>query len=112
MSDFHDLSKREEALLRGKKAQERADNDLKKVLSIVEGRRFIFNVLARAGIWKSSFTGNSSTFFLEGARSQGLFLLDHMMKVSPEKFTQMIQENYSEMMSLKKQEENKNGTNS
>jgi len=108
MSEFFDTTKQEEEVLKENKLEERKDNDLKKVLSFVEGRRLLFEILARAGIFKSSFTGNSTTFYLEGARSQGLHLLEHILRVAPDKFMQMLQENYSEMKSLEKKTEDKN----
>lgn len=52
--------------------------DLRAVMRTVEGRRFIRAQLARCGVWRTSFTGNSETFFREGQRNIGLMLLDDL----------------------------------
>lgn len=51
--------------------------DMAAILSQRAGRRFIWRLLSEAGIFRSSFTGNNSTFFNEGRRDIGLkFLAD------------------------------------
>ncbi len=67
-------------------------DDFKKVLSIPEGRRVLWRILEEAHVFKTTFTGNSTTFFNEGKRSIGLMVLDEVMKASPEKFQQMQNE--------------------
>lgn len=75
-----------------KRKRDREDGDLRKVLSLPEGRRLIWKILAEAGVFRSSFTGNSETFYNEGRRRIGLFILNEIMTVKPEAFTQMQQE--------------------
>jgi hypothetical protein len=48
--------------------------------------------MAEAGIFRSSFTGNSETFFNEGKRSIGLFVLDELMQAKPDAFALMQKE--------------------
>lgn len=67
-------------------------NDVRHVLSSVQGRRFVWMILDMAGVYRSSFTGNSSTFFNEGARNIGLRVLSDVMDAKPEAFLQMQQE--------------------
>ena len=67
-------------------------NDVRHVLSSVQGRRFVWRILDMAGVYRSSFTGNSSTFFNEGARNIGLRVLSDVMDAKPEAFLQMQQE--------------------
>jgi len=68
--------------VRKKGLQERLDrrtelNDMAYILSTRSGRRFIWRLLSETGIFKSSFTGNNTTFFNEGRRDIGLrFLVD------------------------------------
>lgn len=50
-------------------------DDFNKVLSSVNGRRFVWRMLEKAGIFRTSFTGNSETFFREGMRNMGLMLM-------------------------------------
>ena len=49
--------------------------DLRWIMSDPRGRRFIWRLLGITGIFRSSFTGNSETFFREGERNVGLKLL-------------------------------------
>ena len=42
------------------------------VMNLKEGRRVIRNILSMCGLYRSSFTGNSETFKLEGQRNIGL----------------------------------------
>ena len=77
---------------RDKKRIERRKNDLRKILSIPEGRRFYWELLTKAGVFRTSFTGTSTTYFNEGKREIGLQLLAELMEVKPEAFTQMQRE--------------------
>ena len=67
-------------------------NDVRHVLSSVQGRRFVWMILDMAGVYRSSFTGNSTTFFNDGARNIGLRVLSDVMDAKPEAFLQMQQE--------------------
>ena len=46
--------------------------DFKWLMSDKRGRRIVWGLLDRTGLYKSSFTGNSETFFKEGQRNVGL----------------------------------------
>ncbi|GEM_PF-1781496 len=67
-------------------------NDVRHVLSSVQGRRFVWWILDMAGVYRTSFTGNSTTFFNEGARNIGLRVLAYVMDAKPEAFLLMQQE--------------------
>ena len=82
--------------LRAKRLQEREQGDIRKVLSLPEGRRFVWKLMSDAGVFRSSFTGNSQTFFNEGQRNMGLVILNQVMGAKPEAFTQMQAEAASE----------------
>lgn len=91
----------------------RENSDLRKVLSTPEGRRFIWKMLGRAGVFRSSFTGNSHTFFNEGKREIGLGLFEDVMTINSEMFVRMQKENTSlennkdiEISKIKKGEQN------
>ena len=49
-------------------------------------------LLERTGVFRSSFTGNSETFFLEGQRNVGLMLMAQIHDACPEKYTAMLEE--------------------
>ena len=112
MSDFQDTKPFEEEHDSIKRKRIRHLNDIRKVVSMPEGRRLYFFVLAESGIFRSSFTGNSTTFFNEGARNIGLILLRDIMEAKPDVLTQMMSENYSEIKSFQKLQEKENGSNS
>lgn len=67
--------------------------DIKFVLSSPQGRRFYWRYLSKCGMFTTSFTGNSGTYFKEGERNVGLRLYADMMAASPDSYLLMIKEN-------------------
>jgi len=65
-------------------------HDLKQVLSTNEGKRFIWRYLEKCGVFTSSFTGNSETFFKEGGRNIGLQLLADVQEANIESLIEMM----------------------
>lgn len=63
---------------------ERAEeiNDLKAVLSTVQGRRVIRRILTEAGIFRATYAGENThaTAFGEGKRNLGLFIYAEIME--------------------------------
>jgi len=113
MSEFHNTKPQEEAHKKVERERLRHLNDIRKVVNFPEGRRLYFFMLKEAGVFRSSFTGNSTTFFNEGARNIGLIMLRDLMEAKPDSLTQMMQENYSEIKSFQKlQEKNNDRSNS
>jgi hypothetical protein len=66
--------------------------DWKWLLSSKQGRRIAWRLLDRAGVFRTSFTGNSETFFNEGRRDMGLFILGEIQAHSPDAFALMLTE--------------------
>jgi hypothetical protein len=64
-------------------------SDIKAILATPEGTRFYKRALDKCGTFRLSFTGNSKTFFNEGQRNIGNFLLAEMMEACPEKFVEI-----------------------
>lgn len=79
---------RREKLARGNEAE-----DFKKVMSQKWGRRFVWRQLEVAGVFRTSFTGNSQTFFNEGMRNSGLRLMALINAECPEQYVVMLNEN-------------------
>lgn len=78
-------------------------SDIRKVLSLAEGRRLYWRLMSRAGAFHSPYTGeNNATNKNCGRQEIGFFLLDELLEASPSTFTQMQREAKSE---AKKQEE-------
>lgn len=97
-----ELEKKKAIEDRNKRKIDRDLTDLKKVLSLVEGRRFIWRLLSDAGVFRSSFNANALAMsFSEGNRNLGLVVLNEILKVSPASFTQMQREHISDLKSEK-----------
>lgn len=63
--------------------------DIKSLLSMNAGRRFIWRQLSIAGLFKNSFTGNNQTFFNCGMQEVGQRLLADVMEADPAAFAKM-----------------------
>lgn len=69
--------------------------ELAEVKSLMEeyaGRRFMWRLLDKAGVFRSSFTGNSETFFKEGMRNIGLMYMGMINETCPELYHLMVTE--------------------
>lgn len=66
--------------------------DIFNVLATPSGRRFVWRYLTDCGIFKTSFTGNSETFYKEGQRSIGLKLLADVNEADPSAYLKMLDE--------------------
>lgn len=65
-------------------------NDIKWLMSSKQGRRVVWRLLDKAGIYRTSFAGNSDTTnFNEGMRNLGLFLVAETTQHALEAFAQM-----------------------
>lgn len=73
-------------------AREQEIEDLLHVMSSRRGRRFVWRLLDYTGLYRQSFTGNSETFFNEGRRNVGLFILDEVTSAAPDQWLQMQRE--------------------
>lgn len=74
-------------------ATEQEKSDTEWQMSTKQGRRIVWNQLGECGIFRTSFTGNSETFFKEGQRDIGLRILARVMRHTPKQFTTMMAEN-------------------
>ena len=66
--------------------------DMSFLLGDPRGRRVIWELLERGGVFRISFTGNSETFFNEGKRQIALSLLEDVMESRPDAYLQMSKE--------------------
>ncbi len=68
--------------------------DLKWLMANVQGRRIVWRLLDRAGIYRTSFNHSGSLMaFTEGKREMGLFLLAEISDASPNGLLKLIAEN-------------------
>ena len=72
--------------------KEREREELRQILSTVGGRAFVWRTLEKCGVYRTSFTGNSTTFFNEGKRSIGLELIEDVFAADIHAYTRMRQE--------------------
>ena len=83
---------------RDRKVQERKESDLRRILKMPEGRRFVWGILEETGQFKSSYVAGDphATTMNEGRRDVGLGLMRSLMMVAPEVYHQMALEDTSE----------------
>lgn len=77
------------------KAQLRIDREteeLREILTTYGGRAYIWRVLEKCGIYRTSFTGNSTTFFNEGKRSIGLEIIEELFNAHVSAYNAMQSE--------------------
>lgn len=68
-------------------------DDFKWLMGGKRGRRIVWRLLEKAGVFHNSFTGNAlGTAFNEGKRNYGLYLMDMIHTHCPEHYTTMISE--------------------
>jgi hypothetical protein len=67
--------------------------DIRLLLQKQWGRRVVWRLLEQTGMYRTSFTGNSTTFFNEGARNIGLWLVDEVLSSDADMYLMMIKEN-------------------
>lgn len=89
---------------------QREVNDLRVVLKIPEGRRYIWKLWGLTGVFRSSYTPKDAnmTSFREGQRDIGLALLKDINDASPTALSQMRSEYLSELNADKKKDEDEN----
>ena len=66
--------------------------DMQWLMGSKRGRRIMWRLLERTGVYRSSFTGNSETFLREGQRNVGLMLMAQIHEVSPDQYAVMLKE--------------------
>ena len=67
---------------------------MKAQMGSARGRRFVWRLLAEAGLYRTSFHTNGSTvMFNEGKRHIGLLLIGEINDHCPDQFVAMLKEN-------------------
>jgi hypothetical protein len=77
--------------------QQRDLADLRAVLALAEGRRWIWRVLEQTAAFRASYDPDNPIrmSFAEGRRSTGLWLLAELQQAAPDAFPQMIAETWA-----------------
>lgn len=93
MSDFEDEESQVEEIERKQLlALEQLEDGIRFVLESEKGRRVMWWLLAECGVFRTSMTGNSMTYFNEGKRDIGLRLMDRIMSLRPDMYSEMYRE--------------------
>jgi hypothetical protein len=66
--------------------------DLRAILALESGRRFIWRYLGECGVFRSSWEPSAKIHFNEGRRDIGLRLLDDVMNANPQSYITMMAE--------------------
>lgn len=64
--------------------------DVKDILSRPSGIRFFKRMMRKGQMFKTTFTGNSNTFFLEGHRNFALEYFGDVCEACPEKVSELV----------------------
>lgn len=84
----------EDESLQARELRRRELDDLKWLMGHAQGRRFVWRLLDRAGIYRTSFNTSGSVMALnEGRREMGLFVLAEVGEAAPEGFLKLLREN-------------------
>lgn len=85
---------RADAELKARLARETEEGDIKWFMSSKRGRRIVWRLLDRAGVFRLSFNTNAMAMaFAEGNRNEGLRLLSQVHALCPELYPVMVKEN-------------------
>ena len=72
-------------------------DDLKKIMSLPEGKRFLWRMLSHCGVFRSSVEHSGSmTYFNEGRRDVGLYLINELHAADSMALSKLMQEHKKE----------------
>lgn len=99
MSDFDPLNTgsheqvRATAEQRSQMAADTEASDLDWLMSEEKGRRIVWRLLERAGVFRTSFNSDASVMaFREGTRNEGLRVLGQIHALCPDRYIEMVRE--------------------
>jgi hypothetical protein len=97
----YDSSDEQHVKGRKTKAKIRREDQLSCLRDILEtegGQEFFWRLLSRCRLYETSFTGNSQTFFNEGKREVGLWILSEIVAADPAAYSKMMTKNTEEFL--------------
>lgn len=98
-----------EAKRQSKFSREQELDDVRQLLKLPAGRRFLWRFLERCGVYKSSYDPSGSrVYFNEGERNIGIMLLAEITQADPESYVSMMLE--SERQKFQQQNEKEKDT--
>lgn len=91
MKNASDATQVKEAKIKEKIGRDLELNDIRQLIATAHGKRVFWRYLELCGVYKSSFTGSSETFFLEGQRNIGLKILADIVDADPKAYVAMME---------------------
>jgi hypothetical protein len=85
-----DEKKVKDAAKKQKNERDQQLEDIKDILARPAGLRFFRRMFDDASIFSTTFTGNSHTFFREGARNLALMYFNDVCEASPERVAELM----------------------
>lgn len=85
-----DEKKVKDAQQKHKNQRDQELTDIKDILATPPGLRFFRRLLSDGKIFATTFTGNSYTFFNEGARNLVLVYFDDICQAAPDKVAELM----------------------
>lgn len=76
--------------------REQEIEDMKQLLNTRFGRHVLWRILSQCGVYKLSFTGNSTTFFNEGHRDIGNYIINEISEADKKAYPMMMLEQVDE----------------
>ena len=92
----YDASNEQHVKSRKTKTKLKREDQLSALRDILEsdgGKEFFWRLLARCKLYETSFTGNIQTFFNEGKREVGLWVLSEIVAADPKAYANMMIKN-------------------
>ena len=74
------------------RAEAKRQDAFRSLMATAEGRRWMWWLLERCGVFRTSFTGDATTYFNEGTRNVGLMVIADINALCPEQFATMMTE--------------------
>lgn len=75
-----------------KVAQESHAEDLRNIMAMPGGRRWIAALIDSCGILQGGFVGSSEVYYRQGMRDVGLRVMRELQTFCPDEYIQMLQE--------------------
>lgn len=97
---IYDASDEKHVKTKKTRAKIERENQLSAMRDIIEskgGAEFLWRLLSRCRLYETSFTGNSQTFFNEGKREIGLWVLAEIMAADPNAYARLMTKHQEEI---------------
>jgi hypothetical protein len=92
MSGRQSEADKEAARLRAERIESAQLKDLRELMDSPAFRRYLKRYLSICSVFKTTFTGNSETFFKEGQRPVGTTMFGELMQACPQRFHELMAE--------------------